>query len=438
MAFAFAVALLLCCGAAAMIAMARYSSSVQWVDHTYEVKVAAGRVETTLSEAARARLSYITAGEPAYLEQYQAAKKKVLEDLPRVHRLTVDNSVQQDNIQQLDELAHGRIKLLENSLSARASGQPDTILQSSISLENTKIAGQVGLVVQKIQDEEDKLLAARKNASSRLFVAIFWLSGAMLAIALLLLWLHYRLLNQELGKREEAENSARRLSVHVLKLQDEERRKFSRELHDGIGQILNVAKMTALGLAGKHPSDAAVPELIEMLDRSIQEARTISYLLHPPLLDELGIVSAANWYLDGFSQRSGLQVSSNISNEVGRLSRPLELVLFRVLQESLTNVHRHAKSQKAEVAMFVSDGVAVLRVRDYGVGIPAETLSRFRGSGAGVGVGLSGMRERVLEHGGEFELRSSESGTELVVRIPLRNVVVADAEPDVAETSSPV
>ena len=436
MAFVFAVVLLLCCGAAAMIAMARYSSSVQWVDHTYEVKVAAGRVESTLSEAARDRLSYVTSSNPAYLQQYLAAKKQVLDDLPRVRQLTADNSAQLDNVQQLVQLVTARITLLQNSLDARASGQPDALLQSSVSLENTKIATEVGRLVETIQDQEDTLLAARKGAASKLFVAIFWLFGAMLASALLLLWLHYRLLNQELGKREEAENGARRLSVHVLELQDEERRKFSRELHDGLGQILNVAKMMALGLAGKHPSDATVPELVELLDRSIQETRTISYLLHPPLLDELGIASAANWYLDGFSQRSGLQVTSNISSDMGRLPRPVELVLFRVLQESLTNVHRHARSPKAEVAMFTSDGAAVLRIRDYGIGIPAEILSQFRTGGARVGVGLRGMRERVLEHGGEFELRSSDGGTELVVRIPLRSDAVA--EPDVAEASSSV
>lgn len=435
-AFVFAVVLLLCCGAAAMAAMARYSSSVQWVDHTYEVKVAAGRVESTVSEAARDRLSYITAGEPRYLQQYEAAKKGVLEDLPRVRQLVLDNAVQLNNFQQLDDLVQERVKLLQSSLDTRASGQPDAILQTSVSLENTKIATEIGLVVRKIQNEEDTLLAARKNASSRLFVAIFWLFGVMLASALFLLWIHYGLLNQELGKREDAEKAARRLSVHVLELQDEERRKFSRELHDGLGQILSAAKMTALGLARKYPADNSAPELIELLDRSVQETRTISYLLHPPLLDEFGIVSAANWYLDGFSQRSGVQVSSKISNDVGRLPRPVELVLFRVLQESLTNVHRHAKSQKAEVSMFVSDGAAVLRIRDYGVGIPGETLRQFQTGGARIGVGLQGMRERVREHGGDFHLRSSEGGTELEVRIPFRSDPIA--EPDVAATSTPL
>jgi signal transduction histidine kinase len=418
-AFASAVVLLLFCGVAAMIAISRYSNSAEWVNHTYEVTVATGRVESTLSEAARARLSYITGGDPSFLQQYEAAKKKVSEGLLSVRELTVDNPLQQNNFNRLDYLANQRIALLQSSLDSRASGQPDTSLQSRVSLDNTKLASDVAAIIKEMQNQEDLLLATRKKASSRLFGVILWIFGAMLASAVILLWVHYRFLNEELGKREDAENGARQLSVHVLELQDEERRKFSRELHDGLGQNLAVAKMIALSISEKHPGDGTATELIDLLERSIQETRTISYLLHPPLLDELGIASAANWYVEGFAQRSGVQISTNIANEIGRLPRPVELVLFRVLQESLTNVHRHAKSQKADVSLYVADGNAVLQVRDYGIGIPSEKLNHFHSKGTHVGVGLTGMRERVREHGGKFDIRSSDSGTELLVTIPL-------------------
>jgi signal transduction histidine kinase len=389
------------------------------VDHTYEVKVATGKVESTLSEAARDRLSYITGGEPSYLQRYESAKKEVSDDLLRVRELTLDNSRQQDNFNRLETLANQRVALMQTSLDARASGQPDTNLQTSISLENTKLATGVAGAISEMQNQEDVLLADRKKASSRLFAATLWIFSTMLASAIALLYIHYRLLNDELGKREDAENGARRLSVHVLELQDEERRKFSRELHDGLGQDLAVAKMIALSVSEKYPDAETVPELIDLLNRSIQETRTLSYLLHPPLLDELGIASAANWYLDGFSQRSGVQITAKIADEIGRLPRPVELVLFRVLQESLTNVHRHAKSAKADVSLHVADGSAVLQVRDYGIGIPSEKLHHFRSRGTHVGVGLTGMRERVREHGGQFEIRSSETGTELLVTLPL-------------------
>jgi signal transduction histidine kinase len=419
LAFASALVLLLLCGVGAMIAISRYSNSAEWVNHTYEVTVATGKVESTLSEAARARLSYITGGDPTYLQQYESAKKEVSEDLLRVRDLTRDNPVQQKNFNELEDLVNQRIALLQTSLDTRASGKPDADLQRSVSLENTKLAAGVASVITEMQKQEDILLAARKKASSSLFAAILWIFGAMLASAVVLLWIHYRLLNQELGKREDAENGARQLSVRVLELQDEERRKFSRELHDGLGQNLSVAKMVALSLVEKHPGDRNAQELIDLLERSIQETRTISYLLHPPMLDELGIASAASWYVEGFSQRSGMQISAKIADRMGRLPRPAELVLFRVLQESLTNVHRHAKSTRVDVELHVSDGKAVLRVRDYGIGIPAEKLTDFWSNGTQVGVGLSGMRERIREHGGKFEIRSSENGTELLVTIPI-------------------
>src|SRR6202008_57535 len=124
-----------------------------------------------------------------------------------------------------------------------------------------------------------------------------WVLGGMLTSAVFLFWIHYRLLNGELGKRERAESGARRLSARVLELQDEERRKFSRELHDSLGQTLAVCKMIAYGVSVRHPDEGAVVDLLGLLDRSIQETRTISHLLHPPLLDELGIGAAIKWYV---------------------------------------------------------------------------------------------------------------------------------------------
>jgi signal transduction histidine kinase len=163
-------------------------------------------------------------------------------------------------------------------------------------------------------------------------------------------------------------------------------------------------------------------DLLSTLDQSIMETRTISHLLHPLLLDELGLASAVNWYVDGFSKRSGIQVSTNIADSVGRLPRPQELVLFRVLQESLTNVHRHAKSQKAEISLYTANGNAILHIRDHGTGMPVEKLKHFRSDGTQVGVGLTGMRERVREHGGTFEINSDGKGTEVLVSIPVEPV----------------
>jgi signal transduction histidine kinase len=420
-AFASAVVMLFLCGVTTLVIVWRYSGSAQWVNHTYEVKVATGKVESTLSEAARNRLSFVTTRDPNYLQRYQKAKQQVSDHLSSVRELTLDNPHLQDQFRRLSDLVNQRIAILQSSMDRQVSGQRDSDLESSASMENTSLATDIAGIIAEMQNEEDLLLEARKKESSKLFAFTVSTFALLLCSAVLLLWVHYRLLNGELRRREDAENGARRLSVQVLEMQDEERRKFSRELHDGLGQSLAVAKMMALSVLEKHPEAQTAEQLIEVLQRSIQETRTISHLLHPPLLDELGIASAASWYLDEFSKRSGLQISASIPDEIGRLPRAVELVLFRVLQESLTNVHRHSQSSRVEISLWIAGGNAVLQVRDYGIGIPQEKLEQFRSRGTHAGVGLTGMRERVREHGGQFEIHSSQSGTEVLVAVPLRD-----------------
>jgi two-component system, NarL family, sensor kinase len=233
-----------------------------------------------------------------------------------------------------------------------------------------------------------------------------------------LLWVHFRLLSSELVEREKMEESARRLSVRVLQVQDEERRKFSRELHDSLGQLLAVAKMHMTVLLDKNPHDELLKEIDQLLTDSVTETRTISHLLHPPLLDEVGIASAARWYAEGFAKRSGIEIVADIPDDLQRMSRPAELVLFRVLQESLTNIHRHSRSSRAEISLQTGAKGATLRIRDYGKGIPREMLENFLSTGANVGVGLAGMRERVREQGGHFDIQSDRNGTTITVVMP--------------------
>jgi two-component system, NarL family, sensor kinase len=265
------------------------------------------------------------------------------------------------------------------------------------------------------------------------------------AAVLLLLW-HYRLLKDELFIREQAQlaaddaaktaqaaeikaheseaaalasqEAARRLNARLLQLRDDERRKFSRELHDSIGQYLAAAKMTLQSLANGHDSDHRYAECIRLIDQSIRETRTISHLLHPPGLDEVGFSTAATWYAQGFAQRSGLQLDLNIAEPPERLPREVEIALFRVLQEALTNIHRHAKSNSARLNFEISQQNAILTVKDNGVGMGEDVLDRFRSSSTS-GVGLAGMRERIRELGGSFEVESGRPGTLVRVCIPL-------------------
>jgi two-component system NarL family sensor kinase len=160
-----------------------------------------------------------------------------------------------------------------------------------------------------------------------------------------------------------------------------------------------------------------LPEAVEMADRSILEVRTISHLLHPPLLDELGFESAARWYAEEFAKRSGTEVDVAVAEIVERLPREIELALFRVLQESLTNVHRHAKARRVNVNVSCSDSTLLLTVRDDGEGIPAAVIQKFR-AGLAAGIGLAGMRERLADLGGTLEVESSGRGTTVKATLP--------------------
>lgn len=217
---------------------------------------------------------------------------------------------------------------------------------------------------------------------------------------------------------EERTAALRRLSAQVLSLQDLERRRLARELHDSLGQYLVGLKLN-IDVLRQAPEHTEMWEHSDqLLDRCITEVRTLSYLLHPPMMDEAGLVSAAQWYVEGFGQRSGLKVSLQSPEDLGRLPDAVEVSLFRVLQEALTNVHRHSRASEAEVDIVREPEHLLLRVKDNGRGIPPEILRRFLETGAGMGVGLTGMRERVRELGGSLELRSSTSGTVLQVRVP--------------------
>jgi signal transduction histidine kinase len=212
------------------------------------------------------------------------------------------------------------------------------------------------------------------------------------------------------------------LSLQLLKVQDAERRKLSRDLHDSTGQTLAALKINISFLQESCKQDsskmALVSEAVELTDQAIQEIRTMSYLLHPPLLDEVGFGCAAEWYIEGFAKRSGIKVNLDIATEQERLPMSVEIVLFRILQESLTNVHRHSGATQVSVCFLHKFEEIVLEIRDNGCGITAERLNRLRETSAETGVGLTGMRERIHELNGELQIESDGHGTTLRAIVP--------------------
>ncbi|PYU32761.1 MAG: hypothetical protein DMG28_10525 [Acidobacteria bacterium] len=226
--------------------------------------------------------------------------------------------------------------------------------------------------------------------------------------------------NTDIEDRKHAEEELRRLSGQLLQSQDEERRRIARELHDSTGQDL-VALATMLGqLRGSIPSverksRRLLSECKVLADRCIREVRTLSYLLHPPMLDEGGLEDAIRDYVDGFTKRSGIQVELEVSPRFGRMKPDVELALFRVVQESLTNIQRHSGSLQAKIRIDRNADDVTLEVSDKGRGI---SDSRFP---SGVGVGIPSMHERVKQIGGRLDVDSSSRGTTVRVTIPVND-----------------
>jgi PAS domain S-box-containing protein len=235
-------------------------------------------------------------------------------------------------------------------------------------------------------------------------------------------------LGTDLTKLKRSEQQLRVVSGHLLNLRDEERRKLGRDLHDSAGQLLSMAKLN-LSLAQEHlgpihPRAAAyVEECSKLIDQALAEVRTISYLLHPPLLEELGLAGVLPWYVSGFSERSRIEVSLEVPKDMGRLPRDLELGLFRIMQECLTNVHRHSRSSTASISLSLGNKQVRLKVEDQGTGMAATTKESGK-RGRTTGVGLSGIRERVTNLGGLMQIRSGDWGTAVEVVFPMAEIAL--------------
>jgi signal transduction histidine kinase len=420
-AFISALILLLFGGVAAYISINQLLKTQEWVSRSRDAQAAIGEVEFASVRFGRARMGYVNTGKPEFLSEFNASLEEVN---PRLEKLRELVEADPDSIQlwnKLDALTEQRIDLARKAVELKQAHPGDDRSQDQLNLQSVPLLSQTTGVTEKLRAQQGILLTIhQRDLRRRLAVTLSILALTLLA-AVAMLIVHYRLLSGELAAREQAEQASRGLSRRLMDIQDEERRKFSRELHDGLGQQLAATKMSMERVARDHPDDPRASDSVRLLEQALSETRTISYLLHPPLLEVAGFSAAAKWFVDGFAQRSGIHIETDVADCDARMLKPIESVLFRVLQESLTNIHRYAKCTRAKVIFAVNKNDAMLTVKDEGVGIPQALLDRFQEHTTS-GVGLAGMRERVQELGGRFELQSGPgAGTTVQVVVSLNS-----------------
>jgi len=245
-------------------------------------------------------------------------------------------------------------------------------------------------------------------------------------------------LDSDITRRKNVEQELRVLSGRLLTIRDEERRRWARELHDSVGQLLVGITMNLSilqrQLDGAGPIDGKfLSESMHLTNEALQEIRTLSYLLHPPMLDEVGLASALRWFASGFSKRSQIEIDLEIPESLGRFPRDLEIAAFRIVQETLTNVHRHSGSSTAKINIWRSTNQLRLKVEDQGKGMILPAFGKDDRENAILGVGISGIRERVRQLGGQMQIRSGEWGTALEVVFPLEESELNDLGRGAAE-----
>lgn len=547
---AFAVAVVLLVGSSIFLLQATHGlfDRDALVSHTREVQTALENLSSQVFQLTNSRRGFVIANDESFLDDYHAAAALIPGDLDRLRHLTADR---QDRQQELDQVAtdvNALLALINRSLNARIAGASTRESEIQITRHTAALANRVEAILQRMRDEEDRLLAERQIASRTNYRHTLRLIFASFIIALMLLVAEMFLLSYEFTRhrqteyaarqsqeivnaffsssaigfgildsqfrytrvndvlprmaglkpedllgtpvsqvfgetgvqaetvlqeviqsgqpvldrevsaklpgrpgdprhwlinyfpiredggavtqvgvtavdvtaRRNAEDALRTLSGRLLGIQDQERRRIARELHDSLGQYLAGLKI-AIDMLGSRSSqkDPLLVECADILERAIAETRTLSHLLHPPLLDEAGFASAASWFVAGFSQRSGIPVSLDLPPDLQRLPDVIEIALFRVLQESLTNVHRHSRAKSAEISVDADAEQVTIEIRDHGRGMPPHIIRQIEAETSKLGVGLAGMRERIHELGGKFVVSSNDRGTAVQASIPL-------------------
>lgn len=435
---AFTLVALLVIALAGARATLDYADSMNRLSHSLRVETEIAEIRSNLFAAQNGRFQYVFADQPEGLQQYRAATDALTAQMSQLRRVTADNPAQRSLLASLTALVEKQLITLRTSTEMKLQGG-SVELQDQFSNTIHGLSQSTSAALDSLQLEEKKLLTARRVISEKTYRTQKIVLSVSFLVVLLFTVLSFAELVFQLRERQNAELVVRRLNGRILQVQDEERRKLARDLHDGIGQTFTALKMSLVQVSRSdsnsvHSSDA-LSECIHLVDEGLSQSRTLSYLLHPPMLDEVGFAAAARWLVDGFSERSKIKATLDVPHNL-KLARELELTLFRVLQEGLTNIHRHSESDRAEVVVTSGSGTVTMTIKDYGKGISDKTLQNFKNATAPAGVGLAGMRGRVADVNGALELESANPGT--IVRVcvpfvPAPRPVTAIAKPSLDE-----
>jgi signal transduction histidine kinase len=408
-----------------------------WVIHSYQVRSQLDDLQLEVMRAQVNETTYVLMQSKEQTLQFREQSDLARRTVDELRRLTEDNPRQQQRLDQLGRMLTPSDSLIEPLPDSTRTQAPLSPSERAREEEIGVREKQMDSIVRTMQHEEDSLLEQRLKAWDYLFKRNVLMLGLAFAVVTVMLAYNFRLLVCEVTRTRDTEKrvrdnaeSYRLMSARILELQDSERRRIARELHDSVGQYLAGLKINLCQLENDARIDVPklIRETIALTECAIQEVRTISHLLHPPLLEELGFLSAARWYVDEYGKRGQIKVSLRVEEPIERLPREIEIALFRVLQEALTNVNRHAAARSVEVSIVCRDGHVTLVVADDGKGIPQDVLVRFRG-GAASGIGLAGMRERLAEFGGEIRVESSGGGTTVEAMIPTAACAAGEEAP---------
>lgn len=398
---------------------ASYRRSATAVTHTREVELNVSRTRLSLARAEVILLEQ-QIPEDKRRQDYENQLRQTQSQLDQVRALTADNPRHRESLdtlaREVNELKDGVETIFVTTPTAEALAFADSQF------------GRADEQLQKMRIEEESLLAARIELSETEYRRMLTFFRACFGFAaLVLLWSSFDILRQT-ARTARAEKLVTSLNVRLQNAHDEEGKRIGRDLHDSVGQLLAAARMAASRIEVSQDLRDDVREQAQLAtqatEEAIREVRTISYLLHPPMLDELGFAAAAEWFVKGFSERSGIAVNLDLPSDMPKLRPEVALALFRALQVGLSNVHRHSGSKSASVGLIRSSGAVHLEICDCGGGMSTERLELVQRSPAAAGVGLGGLKERVTQLGGELEIASDANGTRLRVHLPVTDASV--------------